>query len=68
MTYKEENYVLDTLMELQENNIMLRQIIRYLNAEIANADNENMNDFGRNVLANLISSGMDFRQIRKQFK
>ena len=47
---------------------MLRQIIRYLNAEIANADNENMNDFGRNVLANLISSGMDFRQIRKQFK
>jgi hypothetical protein len=82
MTDSEESYVLDTLKELQEvirspdfrqliketheNNIMLRQIIRYLNAEIANADNENMNDFGRNILANLISNGIDFSKfIRK---
>lgn len=82
MTYEEEDYVLDTLMELQEvirspdfkqlvretheNNIMLRQIIRYLNEEIAHADTENMNDFGRNILANLISNGMDFSKFIKR--
>ena len=76
MTYKEEGYVLDTLIEIQEtirspefkqliketheNNIMLRQIIKYLNHEIAYANQENANDFNMNVIANLISSGLDF--------
>ena len=71
MTYNEESYVLDTLKEVQEtirspsfaqliketheNNIMLRQIIKYLNKEIAYANQENVNDFTMNVLANLIS-------------
>lgn len=60
MTYEEEIYVLDTLIEIQEtirspefkqliketheNNIMLRQIIKYLNNEIAFASQENEND------------------------
>ena len=81
MTYKEESYVLDTLKELKklvrsttfeqlvrethENNIMLRQIIKYLNHKIAYANQENANDFNMNVIANLISSGLD---INKMFK
>ena len=79
MTYKEEGYVLDTLKEIQEtirspefkqliketheNNIMLRQLIAYFNKEIAFASQENENDFVRNILANLISSGIDIGQV-----
>ena len=82
MTYKEETYVLDTLKELQEkirdmpieqliketheNNVMLRQIIKYLNKEIAYANTENENDFIRNIMANLISSGIDINNIIKR--
>ena len=71
MTYKEECYVLDTLKEIQEtirspefkqliketheNNIMLKSIIKYINTTIAHHNQENSNDFDRNVLANLIS-------------
>ena len=82
MTYQEESYVLDTLIEIQEtirspefkqliketheNNIMLRQIIKYLNHEIAYANQENTNDFNMNVIANLISSGLDFNKIFKR--
>lgn len=82
MTYKEEGYVLDTLIEIQEtirspdfkqliketheNNIMLRQIIKYLNHEIAYANQENANDFNMNVIANLISNGLDFNKIFKK--
>lgn len=77
MTYKEETYVLDTLKELKEkirdmpleqlvretheNNIMLREIIKYLNKEIAYANTENNNDFIRNILANLISSRLEIK-------
>lgn len=79
MTYKEESYVLDTLKELQdtirsptfrqlikethENNIMLKQICKVINTYLSNHNNENENDFGRNVLANLISSGLDIKNI-----
>ena len=82
MTYKEETYVLDTLKERQEtirspefkqliketneNNIMLRQIIKYLNHEIAYANQENANDFNMNVIANLVSNGLDFNKIFKR--
>ena len=81
MTYKEESYVLDTLKELRErirdmpieqliketheNNIMLKQIIKVLNTYIAHHNQENSNDFDRNVLANLISSGLDFSKLLK---
>ena len=82
MTYKEETYVLDTLKEIQEtirspefkqliketheNNIILLQIIKYLNHEIAYANQENANDFNMNVIANLISNGLDFNKIFKR--
>ena len=72
MTYEEESYVLDTLIELQEkirdmpveqlvietheNNIMLRQIIKVINTWIKHHPQENANDFNMNVMANLISN------------
>ena len=79
MTYKEESYVLDTLKEIQEtirspefkqlikeiheNNIMLKSIIKYINTTLAHHNQENSNDFDRNVLANIISSGLDFNKL-----
>lgn len=72
MTSKEKAYILDTLEEIQdvirsptikqlikethENNIMLRQIIKVINTHLARHHQENNDDFGRNVLANLISN------------
>lgn len=60
MTRKEENYILDLLErirdETHENNIMLKQIIKYINTINAQHHQENDNDFGRNVLANVVSS------------
>ena len=82
MTYKEETYVLDTLKEIQEtirspefkqliketheNNIMLRQIIKVINTWFTHHNQENDNDFNMNVIANLISSGLDFNKIFKR--
>ena len=81
MTYKEESYVLDTLKEIQdtirsptftqlvkethENNIMLKQIIRVINTWIKHHPQENANDFNMNVIANLISSGLDINKLFK---
>ena len=82
MTYDEKCYVLDTLIEIQEtirspefkqliketheNNIMLRQIIKVINTWIRHHPQENDNDFNRNVMANLVSSGLDFNKIFKR--
>ena len=82
MTYKEETYVLDTLKEIQEtirspefkqlireiheNNIMLRQIIKVINTWIKHHPQENVNDFNMNVIANLISSGLDINKLIKR--
>ena len=82
MTYEEETYVLDTLKDIQEiirspefkqliketheNNIMLRQIIKAINIWFAHHNQENDNDFNRNVMANLISNIFDFNKIFKR--
>ena len=82
MTYKEESYVLDTLKELQEkirdmpleqliketheNNIMLKQIIKAINTWLSHHNQENANDFDRNVLANFISNMFDFNKMFKR--
>ena len=82
MTYDEESYVLDTLKEIQEtirspefkqliketheNNIMLGQIIKVINTWIKHHQQENANDFNINVIANLISSRLDFNKIFKR--
>ena len=50
--------------EVHENNIMLKQIVRVLNTWISNANQENENDFGRNVLANIVSSVFDLGRLR----
>jgi len=60
MTNSEEKYVIDSIEAIRktvdENNMMLKEIIKYINYISMNASNENMDDFGRNVLANLIST------------
>ena len=82
MTYDEESYVLNTLKEIQENirspefkqlikethenNIMLRQIIKLINTWFAHHNQENNNDFNRNVMANLVSNIFDFNKIFKR--
>ena len=70
MTYDEETYLLNTITrirnETHENNIMLKQIIKVINTYIAHHNQENNNDFDRNVLANLISSGLDFNKLLKR--
>lgn len=81
MTYKEETYVLDTLKELQErirdmpieqivkevheNNIMLKQIIKVINTWFSHHNQENENDFDRNVLANILSGIIDINKLFK---
>lgn len=82
MTYEEESYVLDTLIEIQEtirspefkqliretheNNIMLRQIIKVINTWIRHHPQENVNDFNMNVMANLVSNIFDFNKMFKR--
>lgn len=81
MTYDEETYVLDTLKELKEkirdmpveqliretheNNIMLRQIIKVINTWFSHHNQENENDFERNIMANLVSNIFDFSKMFK---
>ena len=65
MTHKEEQYILDTLErirdETHENNIMLRQIIKVINTWIKHHPQENANDFNMNVVANLLSNGLNIK-------
>jgi hypothetical protein len=81
MKYKEETFVLDTLKELKEkirdmpleqliketheNNIMLKQIIKVINTWVSHHNQENSNDFDRNVLANFVSNMFDFNKMFK---
>lgn len=52
-------------IETHENNIMLKEIIKVINTYLSNYNNENDNDFFRNVLANLISNGININRIIK---
>lgn len=69
MIRDDEDYLFEVLEQIKEetheNNIMLKQIIKVLRYWIQNANTENENDFGRNVLANIISNVFD---ISKMFK
>ena len=49
-----------------KNNIMLRQIIKVINTLFAHHNQENNNDFNRNVMANLVSNMFDFNKIFKR--
>lgn len=46
---------------LKDNNRMLREIINAINIWLAHHQEENSNDFDRNVLANLVSSSITGR-------
>ena len=53
MTADEEK---ELLRLTKENNFILKQIYGYLSQYIANANQENMDDFIRNIIANVISN------------
>ena len=63
MTYDEESYILDSITQIKaevcQNNMMLKDLCHVVNVYLANHHQENEDDFGRNVLANLISSSID---------
>lgn len=79
MTYKEETFVLRTLKELKEfiegseykriaeetheNNIMLRKLLAIEYSKIRNHHRENEDDFGRNILANILSNIPDLKRL-----
>jgi len=81
MTYEEETYVLDTLKKLKnkirdmpieqlirethENNIMLKQIIKVINTWFSHHNQENEDDFNRNVMANIVSNIIDINKLFK---
>lgn len=62
MTRRQENRILKALdgiyVEVHENNLMLKQIIKVINTHLARHHQENEDDFNRNILANMISSGI----------
>lgn len=69
MTHREESYVLDSLDELKavvyRNNKMLREICYVINVYLSHHHQENEEDFGRNVLANLISNAVELTGMKK---
>lgn len=46
----------DIFRLLKENNIMLKEIISYINYINSKAESENNDDFIRNIIANIISN------------
>ena len=67
MTYEEESWLFDTIDQMAEeihrNNLMLSGICDAINVYLANHQRENEDDFGRNILANLISQFIDIGSI-----
>ena len=60
MNYREETYLLNTVKDIKktvdENNKMLRFIVQYISRNISKEPDEEIKDFGRNVLANIVSN------------
>jgi hypothetical protein len=56
---------LNEILELtRDNNKMLRKIIGFINTFGRNITQENAEDFGRNVLANLLSNGLETNRFK----
>lgn len=51
-----ENEEKELLRLTKENNFMLKQMYGYLSQHLANANQENIEDFIRNIIANVISN------------
>ena len=68
MDKRDEEYLLRTTYEnnrlLKDNNKMLKQIIGVLNYYISHAQEENDNDFNRNIIANMLSNLVDVRFLK----
>lgn len=64
MTYREEQWLLQTT---RENNKMLKQIISYINYINSKANSENIDDFGRNILANIVSTQFESKQNKNNY-
>ena len=64
MTRKDEEYLFDLVeslkVEVHENNRMLKSIISVINTYLSRHHQENEEDFGRNVLANILSETLGF--------
>lgn len=62
MNYREEAYLLNTVKDIKktvdENNKMLKFIVQYIGRNISGEPNEEFKDFGRNVLANMLSDNI----------
>ena len=69
MTYKEEQFILDSIKQIKEevhlNNLMLCDICEVINTWLSHHHQENEDDFGRNILANLISGLADLKGFRR---
>ena len=46
---------------VKENNEMLKEIIKFINYYNSRSNQENENDFLRNILANLVSNGFNIK-------
>ena len=68
MTRKDEDYLFRVIErirdETHENNIMLREIIKFINVYLGHANQENDNDFMRNIMANFISTGFELKNFK----
>ena len=64
MTRKDEEYLFDLVeslkVEVHENNRMLKSIISVINTYLSRHHQENEEDFGRNLLANMLSETLGF--------
>jgi len=64
MTVQDEDYLFDCIEQIRkethECNVMLKQICKAVNAYLMRHHQENEDDFMRNVLANLVSNGLDY--------
>ena len=69
MTRRQEKVLIEALEEIyaevHENNIMLYQLCQVVNTYLSRHHQENEDDFGRNVLANLISNVLDLSKVSK---
>lgn len=70
MVREDEDYILDSIEQIRKevhlNNRMLSEICDVINVYMFNHGNENNEDFMRNILANLISSGIDISGLFKR--
>ena len=67
MNREDEEYLFECLEQIKEetheNNSMLRHLVKVANTYIANHRNENEEDFLRNIIANIVSSGFDISKL-----